>query len=207
MLFPAFCALWAKLPFAVPFVWAGSLSASVAERLDGAEGSRSGKTVWLISTRGASDMMDEAILSRAWWGEGGCGLRVENRCWYVQKESREELECNGFIRQGDATIWAGATVVCACLLQTSLRSQSRPSLTMPNSNGPAGSTGSLCHSYARASTFTLLSAGLLHGVLAWPPMPAVAALPRACHSPPHVRFGCLYGSHVKGGLSSNTKLP
>jgi hypothetical protein len=117
MLFPAFCALWAKLPFAVPFVWAGSLRASVAERLDGAEGSRSGKTVWLISTRGASDMMGEAVLSRTWWGEGGCWLWDEYRCSCVQKESREEFGFNAFIRQGDATIWAGATVVCACLLQ------------------------------------------------------------------------------------------
>jgi hypothetical protein len=117
MLFPVFCALWAKLPFAVPFVWAGSLS---AERFDGAEGSRSGKTVWLISTRGASDMMGEAVLSKAWWGEGECWLLEELRCSCVQREDGETGRSLGsmlLFRQGDATIWAGATVVCACLLQ------------------------------------------------------------------------------------------
>jgi hypothetical protein len=60
MLFPAFCALWAKLPFALPLVCGISLDATVEVRLDGAEGSRSGKTVWLISTRGASDMVSFA---------------------------------------------------------------------------------------------------------------------------------------------------
>jgi hypothetical protein len=35
----------------------GSVEDSVEGRLEGAEGSRSGKTVWLISTRGASDMV------------------------------------------------------------------------------------------------------------------------------------------------------
>lgn len=64
MLFPAFCALWARLPFAVPLVCGSSLDAPVEARLEGAEGSKSGKTVWLISTRGASDMVSES--SRIW---------------------------------------------------------------------------------------------------------------------------------------------
>jgi hypothetical protein len=73
MLFPAFCALWARLPFALPFAWDGWLRESVAERLDGAEGSRSGKTVWLISTRGASDMMGETADCGVRWLQSGEG--------------------------------------------------------------------------------------------------------------------------------------
>jgi hypothetical protein len=61
MLFPAFCALWARLPFAVPLVRGSSLEVCIESRLEGAEGSRSGKTVWLISTRGASDMAGGAV--------------------------------------------------------------------------------------------------------------------------------------------------
>ena len=57
MLFPVFCALWARLPFALPLVCGSSLECSIESRFEGAEGSRSGKTAWLISTRGASDMV------------------------------------------------------------------------------------------------------------------------------------------------------
>jgi hypothetical protein len=71
MLFPAFCALWARLPFALPLVCGSSLEDSIESLLEGAEGSRSGKTVWLISTRGASDMAGGAVGYGYLWGVEG----------------------------------------------------------------------------------------------------------------------------------------
>jgi hypothetical protein len=64
----------------------------VAGWLEGAEGSRSGKTVWLISTRGASDMVGGAVDSGESSVERGgvwieCNVEVVCVIW---RESREE---------------------------------------------------------------------------------------------------------------------
>jgi hypothetical protein len=67
------CFLCALGQVAVCGAWDGWLRESVAERLDGAEGSRSGKTVWLISTRGASDMMGETADCGVRWLQSGEG--------------------------------------------------------------------------------------------------------------------------------------
>ena len=102
MLFPVFCALWARPPFAFPLV-CGRVDDSVAARLTGAEGSKSPKSgsSGLISTRGGSDMVRGGRF-RAVCGRGK--VFVEGvQCGVVQVTWRENKEVRGltaFIQTG-----------------------------------------------------------------------------------------------------------
>jgi hypothetical protein len=111
MLFPAFCALWARLPFALPLV-CGWLYDWLDVWLEGAEGSRSGKTGRLRSRRGASDMMGGAGVSGLLRGERMLLLECEVQVGCKCVGSQESLGARVLL-QGRATIWTGATVVCA----------------------------------------------------------------------------------------------
>jgi hypothetical protein len=111
MLFPAFCALWARLPFALPLV-CGWLYDWLDVWLEGAEGSRSGKTGRLRSRRGASDMMGGAGVSGLLEGERMLLLECEVQVGCKCVGSQESLGARVLL-QGRATIWTGATVVCA----------------------------------------------------------------------------------------------